>query len=57
MNTVRKCMTITKTNKEFVEQVAQQNGIRSFSKTVNNILDEKREQNESKINNSSKNSI
>lgn len=57
MNTVRKCMTITKANKDFVEKVVERDGIKSFSKAVNNILDEKRGQNEKEINNSCKDSI
>lgn len=49
MNTVRKCMTITKTNVQYVEDLIEQQEAKNFSNAVNQIINERREQNEKNI--------
>lgn len=57
MNTVRKSITITKTNKKYIERLVKDRKARNFSNAIDSIVEEDRRQNEQKNNNSSKDSI
>lgn len=52
MNTVRKSVTITKQNVSFVDELVRQQKAKNFSRAVNEALDQRRENNEQKNNNS-----
>lgn len=57
MNTTRKSITILKINKDYVEDLVQKQQIRSFSKAVDNMITEKRRQDEEEVSNSSTDAI
>lgn len=52
MNTVRKSVTITKQNVSFVNKLVKQQKVKNFSRAVNEALDERRESDEQKSNDS-----
>ena len=56
MNTVRKCVTITKENASYIDQLVTQNKEKNFSQAVNRSIDQRR-QNEENDNNHCSNSI
>lgn len=51
MNTVRKCMTITKENVNYVNKLVKQRKARSFSGAVNEAIEQRRTNEQKNINN------